>query len=129
MFRFEDEANGLSLNRAFAFSNAVSAVRVGSPHYLLQDGLYSFWAQVPAVVFLTDAANDPPAIPAAQVLAPLFYPGALVGAGQLLQFQMDSTTTTDFGAGFITPTGIRVFRIGVGPAGNFFITRFRRGTT
>lgn len=128
MFSFEDEANGLNINRAFAFTNAVSGSPVASTHFLLQNGLYSFWAECACVVFMTDAATDPPAVPTAQVLSPLFYPGALVGAGQLLQFQMDSTTTTSFGSGTITPTGIRVFQL-TAVAGNFFITRFRRGTT
>lgn len=123
----QDEANGLQLNRSFAFTSPVSGARVGSTHHLLQNGIYSFWATCSCVVFVTNAANDPPAVPTAQVLSPLFYPGAIVGAGQILQFQMDNTETTDFGAGFITPTGIRVFQLNA-IAGDFYITRFRRVT-
>jgi hypothetical protein len=113
--------SGVWLNQSQAFSAAISASPVGSTHYVMVDGVYNVWGTAPFVLFLTDAATDPPAVPATPPGSGN-YPGALVGAGQILQFQMDGRFPTNLLAG--NPTGIRVFRL-TATAGTFYLSEFR----
>lgn len=123
--RFLDAAEGLNLNESFAFSAALSAAPAGSTHHLLTDGIYTIWADQPFAVFFTNAAIAPTAVPAAQPAAGDFWPGALVPAGSILQFQMDSTTQVQFGGfGPLVPTGFRAWQLGAA-AGTFYLTEFR----
>ena len=105
-----------------AFSAPLSAAPAGSTHFTLRNGGYAIWADQPFGLVITDAATDPDPVPSVQQQG---WPGALVGAGQVLEFLFDDTTSVLLGSPVGTvvfPTGIRVFRLG--SAGTFYITQF-----
>lgn len=120
------EADGLALFDSASFGAALDAAPAGSTHYLLRNGLYNIWSDQPFVVHLTDAANDPGALPGTQG-AVGDYPGAAVPQLAIFQFQMDDeVTVTVNGTPGITPTGIRVWTLG--GAGTFYVSNLFRRT-
>ncbi len=120
------EADGLYVQASNAFSAALDVAPAGSTHYLLRNGIYNIWATQPFVLFVTNAANDPPALPGTQG-ADQSYPGAPVSASDIFQFQMDDSFTVIVnGVPNIVPTGIRVWSLG--GAGTFYVVEFWRRT-
>lgn len=109
-----------------SFSAALSAAPAGSTHFLLQDGGYDIWADEPWALFITDAANDPGAVPAVQQSG---WPGVLISEFAIVQFIFDSTQSVlvGFPVGVVvTPTGIRAWTLG--GAGTFYVSQFRTRT-
>ena len=124
--RIIDEAEGIYLNQASSWTNAVSLAFAGSTHWALNTpAIYEIWSDVDILVYLTDAANDPPPVP---LLPEQPYPGAQIMNGGILRFQWAPGDDVVTLAGTYPATGIRVVSL-LGTPGNFYVNAYQRRIT